>query len=147
MTKPPSPRPLSIKVIAIIFGVTAAVQLIDVRSDIAVIGVVLSGTVAMVVNALQSLLQLWLMVGLWKLREIARRVGIWYSVYGVAVTMWWLESILDDMSEIWRPTGIDPSFVRVGLTASIFCMLMLSLLIPWFLIKRKSAFVKPKTAP
>ena len=149
MTKPPSPRPLSIKVIAIIYGLTALFQLSDVGSDVAVVGIFLSGGSAVLMNILYSVLQLWLRFGVWKLWDIARRIAIGWQLYGLVFQVWWLSSehmqkLVADMRDIWRPAGIEPSVVQAIYTAtfSVGIVIVFGLIVIWFLIKRKSAFVK-----
>jgi len=81
-----------------------------------------------------ALLQAYLAVGLWKLQELARRIAIGADCYGALTII---------LVIVRHPEVI------ANVAFMIFCTTQLTViaLAIWFLIKRKSAFVKPRTAP
>ena len=95
------------------------------------------------INLVMGIASLYLVVGLWRLWETARRFAIAYQcLYPLNM---WTALILPSIRG-WKlspiPEVADPA---VGIGLAIGQTVVAGLAI-WFLIKRKSAFVKPPTA-
>lgn len=129
MTKTPSPRPLSIKVIAALFAAAAISFLFSLQAPALFFGTFILGPTALVNNIVMVLLEAYLAINLWKLHERARRIAIGVDCY------WALNTVLA-VIKYW--TVADSAFMG-------YCIVQLAIIAPalWFLIKRKSAFVRP----
>ena len=152
MKKSLSPRPLSIKVLAIehFISVPATILLLVLFKDAGVIfGVTIHGWVTVLFTLCYAGLALYLGFGLWKLQERARKIAIWYWVYAL-VNIWlytFNPATQIEVTKVVRgvlgtpSTGqLDTSPLRtlpnaIGVTIT-------SILSIWFLIKRKSAFIQ-----
>ena len=147
MTKPPSPRPLSIKVIASIYLLGVLAGLTSRRKKHLVFGILVEGHDLMIYHLIVSLLLLFLGTGLWQLRERARREAMIFQ--GLAL----IDTSLNYFSNVGRilqwatQNSADPSFALVRLSLGGLRNLALHGLMLWFLMKRKSAFVKPAKSP
>ena len=141
MTKPPSPRPLGIKLIVFLYYFTTATCLASLGNDF-------------LFNLFEGLMFLVLGFGLWHLGELSRRVTIGFELFNIAHTIFaWLECLNPSQAsiEFFRQSLSIKSSADLAPMLKIYLVLLTSLifmkcLIIWFLIKRKSAFVKP-TAP
>ena len=105
------------------------------------------GNAALYVSLLHVALLVYLSFGLWKLHEMARRLAIAYACLGILFV--WMDILLTsnwaEVTKVYARYGIatPPSFF-------IFAGIMLtvpSVIVLWFLIKRKSAFAKPISQP
>ena len=155
MPKPPSPRPLSIKVISIIslsFGgllfLGAALELFSPtqtvlnipESHLIRLGFRIPTQVVLLLNFLHSVLLLYLGIALWRLQELARKLSI--GCAGLSM----LNSVLNSIYRLTtaptdsagEPTMVFVHVLGLGMDAlingSIIC----------FLLKRKAAFQRPK---
>ena len=154
MTKPPSPRPLSVKVIAILLLASGVGGLIAKTVQIlailvqekpyteieSVFGILISGWPAAFVSLLVFLVTLVLGIGLWHRKELVRRVAIGWYAY----------CIFNSFLELFSPAirafylqNLDISVATFRIVVSLAILTILRLIVIWFLIKRKSAFVKP----
>ena len=152
MTKPPSPRPLSIKVIAIFFLTTIPAGLFPIwLNEGAFLGFPVHGPLLVLITLSTMGLQLFVGIGVWRLKDIARKVAIWLQIF--IVTNLWLYTFSPSFQEAAQSTAdkyaallgiaavqVDTS-IRVLLTSAIQGSI-LPILILYFLIKRKSAFAK-----
>ena len=148
MTKPPLPRPLSIKVIAILFISGAVLNSLEIvtrstRGDL-ILGFFISGRVAVLYFTAITVLVLLTGIGLWRLNELARRVAIGWESYTLVNFL--LTSIILDMR-----TKVVPAPLPEADSARVMFFVLIVLLplfiiryslILYFLIKRKSAFSK-----
>ncbi len=167
MTKPPSPRPLSVKVISIIYLVTGPFYIWCSLSIIPVLkewtDLFLSPHQRIALSSLYGLISCVyilfalgvlgpiLGIGLWRLKETARRVAIGYQV------LWMLNYVIASCSFLAVNSAIllvlrsgRPSWTR-DIVAWLFCLavwvtpLLFNLRILQFLIKHKSAFGNSRT--
>jgi len=149
MSKSPSPRPLSIKVIAIFYGLNIPAMIITVFSEQStILGQFIYGPVTYLVNLVVLLIIASIAIGLWRLNELTRRVTIAWLLYGV------LNSFLlsinpvyhEIFTEAFAQANLDPSLIDSMTTTSAVIINVVSLIfssvIIGFLIKRKSAFIK-----
>jgi hypothetical protein len=150
MPKPPSLRPLSIKVIATSYGVSAISALYFLLT-----GIYASQPFTSFHALLVAMLMLGLAFGLWQLSQLARRIAIGWQCY-VLVTF--LVSIINPT--VWRTfteprtsevaLGIDPATSRAlslaALAGRFITTVVWGAVVIFFLTKRKSAFVKPTTS-
>ena len=153
MTKPPSPRPLSIKVIAIWYMLVSLPAFFFLQTSNSFFGLLLTGTSVIPYNLCMALLYLVAGIGLWKLWEPARRTAIYLQCY-YALNIWLAyanPSYRDFMAQniIARSPNIPQSSIVSFLPFFIaFAGLLKTArtgIVLWFLIKRKSAFVKATT--
>lgn len=154
MTKPPSPRPLSVKVLSIgyfvgaVAGVGRVISVIQ-YGDIFIFGFLLPPNLLRLHDLPLILLGFYLGIGLWRLKEMARRIAIGYTCFGlldriVAVANLSYEHMVMKES---LPQGLY-SFVVTGMFFGSYAAEVAILgIILYFLIKRKSAFVKPSAPP
>ena len=109
-----------------------------------VFGIVVSGVAAASCDLLIATVELWLGVGLWRLYELARRVAIGLACYTMVLVL--LDFLNHDSQRSADLAKLSPGAAHmISLGAMIFrvtIMIFMSIEI-WFLIKRKSAFVKP----
>ncbi|GEM_PF-2629736 len=155
MPKPPSPRSLSVKVIALLFilgGISTAFSLFSTAADFSVLGVFgISGWVAQLHHVLRPILILAIGVGLWCLRELARRVAIGFMVLltlrPILLIITAPGNVRVDTNALNLLGDAAETFVRLTymLTGAIHVILIGVVII--FLIKRKSAFAKTPTTP
>ena len=95
-----------------------------------------------------ALLMLSLAFGLWRLSGFALRIAIGWQCYVVVA---FLVSLMSPT--VWRmialtePRASSQALYLVALAASVVAKVVWGAVIIWFLIKRKSAFVKPATPP
>ena len=145
MTKPPSPRPLSIKVIAILyaFSILAQLKLLEDPQKFFFFFSYIHGLPAQLYFLVRIFVFLFLAIGLWRLNNTARLIAIWHCSY---------ES-LNSISSVLIPIGYGIlTGKRVDATGWGFFIIPMRVawagfygLILRFLITRKSAFVKPTT--
>ena len=161
---PPASRPLSIKIISIIYLVMPIAYFLSVllhlfptfpSPRVTVFGFLsLSGASALCAGILQALVYLYLSVGLWGLQNNIRRLAIGYECYHL-LNAWMgaglafvIPSLRDAFTQSLEQKGItNPSSTEVVLD-SLLALVVVSIFsgtILWFLFKRKSAFVKPTT--
>ena len=156
MTKPPSPRPLSIKVISGVYLFGSVAAFLSLHHTASLFGLVISGRTAFLQNRILALLLLGLAIGLWRLHETARRISILYECYNLLET-WVLmplffnpqssSSVIRDFIVKDLPQGAsgNPTSMRLVLMIGAVCGFAMCIITPtiiWFLVKRKSAFVK-----
>ena len=147
MTKPPSPRPLSIKVIAILFVLSGTQYVYHLYQHYTlklehlalVLGVTVSGQVALYLDFLLMFLSFYIGFGLWRLSEFARKVAVGVTVYVILTIMIWLVQHTAGKSAV--PVEVYGGVIWL---VSSVCY---SMVVIWFLIKQKSAFVKPAKSP
>ena len=155
MTKPPSPRPLSVKVIAITSILLAILEVLgntglltwwfDVCSHyVSFLGTEMVGWLRLAFHVVDVLLNLYIGLGLWRFSELARKVAIGYLsvlllsvLFFFGIAFWIIEPWLN------MPFWIRLLTIR---RVSWFLCLVIGLAL-WFLIKHKSAFVKPAKSP
>ena len=160
MTKPPSPQPLSIKVIAITYVVSGFWHILSLISIVmgggtTVAGFLVYGWLAFFYNLIVAVMvPLSLGFGLWRLEERIRRIAAWWQGFTILYSLCARlnsEARIKFIEEIAHARGVEPAAIAPILTAMWFLGLSigvgLSGLVLWFLIKRKSAFVKPRMAP
>ncbi len=146
MNKPPSLRPLSIKVIVaweMLTGLAMGLALIGGRQPVIIFGFRTVGWTAVASGLLLLALQFYVAVGLWRLSELARRIAIGYFTYGfVNLTISHLTGQSTSGSSL-RQEGAGPIWwcLTLALTG-VACGLPI-----WFLIKRKAVFGKPTISP
>ena len=151
MTKPPSPRPLSIKVIStflIGWGIYSFIRYPYYAEVVHISDTQREWVTLFQVGSL-SLLLISLGLGLWHLREFARRAAIGFAcmvaLYRFAETF--SPETRTMLAEMARRMEVnDASIITIVLVFYPLFTLLIWGPIIWFLIKRKSAFVKP-TAP
>ena len=150
MPKPPSPRPLSIKVIGIssvslaILEVVGKTGLLTWWFDscshyVSFIGTEALGWLHLIFQVIDGILSLYIGVGLWGLSELARKVAIGYlsvlllSVFFFfGITVW----IIEPWSRI-------PFWMRLLTIQPVSWFLCLAIGVAlWFLIKRKMPLLK-----
>ena len=134
MTKPPSPKPLSIKLIALFFLITAIGLWVVFPTDFragtsSFLGLSLKGLVARGYLLGDILLISYLPIGLWRLYRPARFLAIAVIVI----------SLLENVH-------IDSQGLRAITVLHALDAYVLSLAMIWFLVKRKSAFIKLPTS-
>ncbi len=156
MTKPPSRTPLSIKIISTLYLWGSLAELRGLSHSAIVFGFIVSGTPAFSKHLLSALLLLGLAIGLWRLHEATRRISIFYECYNLLET-WILMPLLvskgssstfllkdiiaKDMPRLARNPAAEKLIIILSAVFG-FAMSIITLVIIWFLIKRKSAFVK-----
>ena len=148
MTKSPSPRPLSIKVIAIWHILSCILAVFYLEQDFQILEVIISGGLAFALNVIMLMLSLYVGVGLWRLKEIARRIAIVMTSCGLLIMV--LGVIIPTSRATLlaaAPPEFGPSGAVVGLILGLVVASVPSGLELWFLIKRKAAFGKPPTVP
>ena len=159
MTKSRLPQPLSIKVISAIYLIGSVATFQGLPHATIVLGFPVSGIFAFLKHLAWAVLLLGLAIGLWRLHETARRVAILYECYNFT-ELWlltWLVSLMTGSSststvvkdfiakDLPPAIGSSPDAERlVVILGAIFGFMMIpiTLAIIWFLVKRKSAFVK-----
>ena len=148
MVKLPSPRPLSIKIIAITYIVGSLASIFSPQSPVVFFGIYTSGWLALCQNLLYGLVGFYVGFGLWRLREIARRVSIGWTLWGLPnmVLALVIPSTRVKLAEEMGSQGVfDPSAtILIAIVSYIGMSILLGIQL-WFLIKRKQAFVKPAT--
>lgn len=144
MTKPSSLRPLSVKVIVWWYLLSVLLKIPNLQGEIAVFNVHLSGSATIFFGVFLMVLFAWLAFGLWHLQELARRVAIGFESYEL------LNLALSFTHPVTRALAID--FIRqqqspeaIGEICALFGRIVIAIAVIWFLIKRKTAFVKPTT--
>ncbi len=156
MTKPPSPRPLSIKIIALIYVFGALGEFGALKSDSILLGFLVSGTIALVWHLVLGVLLVILAIGLWRLLEPVRRAAIGYELYNLlsfaSMGIFNRESTIETQiqelfSQLGATTAGEKTLVMVAFGIGGTLMFLITVGILWFLVKRKSAFVKPATSP
>jgi len=162
-TTPRSPRPLSIKVIAIMYvgsGVWTAISVVVGAllggGGAALIGglFVFGGPAAVYNFAVLVCVPLLLGIGLWRLRETARRLAAWYQGYLIVNSLLamanpttrtqYVQQTIRNAGEV-DPALIEP-MLHTGWFMSLSISIVVSGLILWLLIKRKTAFAAPATS-
>ena len=152
MSKPPSPRPLSITLIALLFGFTGlqffgkvGAKTFDILWFTLPEGVVPLFAFTMVA------LCFYAAIGLWYLKESARRLGIAISSF-LLLRQIYFDLMIDWSSKIKESAVIVENAAGQEVAAPLaMAMLFLAsisfympdILVIFFLIKRKSAFVRP----
>jgi len=143
MTKQPSPRPSpSIKVVAIMFILAGLSGLFNMTS-VPIAGFYISGWFGFLLRIVLIGLLSYIGFGLWRLREMARRVAIGYLLYNLlerALEFTIQPQTRDVSIALWNTQGVTNTTIALLLN-----YLMLSIvpgLFLVFLIKRKSAFGK-----
>ena len=133
MAKPPSPRPLSIKLISVYFAIAALGLWVALPSELrtgtsflVMIGLQLTGPVAYCNTIFWTLLTSYVPIGLWRLHNTARWIAM-----GLCML-----TILDTVSKQMK--GIVPGVLPFS---PLLDYLLMTVIIV-FLIRRKSAFVK-----
>lgn len=144
MAKLPSPRPLSIKLISLLFGIWAVqfiVKIAQTDPDThhhVLFSVGVSGGLGLGVQVVYVLLYCYLAYGLWRVSDTARRVGIGYCVFDlVNLFSSWLIMFLRFGGNV-----VGPIFGSAWLLDT--AMTVRHVMIIWFLFTRKSAFVTPR---
>ena len=151
MTKPPSPRPLSIKVITswyLLLILTKIAIWQDWQGDIAIFNFYFSGYLAILVNVSLIVLWAWIVIGLWGLWDIARRVAIGFGVYElINIIAAFVHPVTRLLAiahirgqNLAAPNEVSPEMV--GNILALLVRIISAGVMIWFLIKRKSAFVK-----
>ena len=126
-SKSPSPRPLSIKVIAALYFAIGLFLILVIMFD-----VVFHRTPLPISFFLLSLFFIMLGVGLWLLSNFFRIVAILFNASIMIGSVYYMIRFL---------LTLPPTAILDAASA------LVSSLILWFLIKRKSAFVKLTTTP
>lgn len=157
MTKPPSPRPLSIKIIIVYFTVITATGTLGlllwiiapdgIRSitpaNVPHLGFALSIDTARLFSCIFIPLHGYAVFGLWKLRAQARQLAIGLTIYALMnAILCTLSPITRELTTATYQSAGTPPLVVWFLNARLLSISS-SIVIIWFLIKRKSAFVKP----
>lgn len=147
-----SPRPLSIKIIAISHALTflqaTLLELAGAHSAAKVLGHFFRGGTdfAIVYNVSTACVSLVIAWGLWKLWNPIRYLAIVYAAYAMANAIPFYLSPLDrrvNMEAFVR--GLDPNVGLFMFWLGPFIAMSINGLVMWFLIKRKAAFGKPPT--
>jgi len=146
MTKAPSPRPLSIKIIAAWLVVPSLC-----RSILQFFGPVsahewwflsIRGLPAFAMSLLWNAVAIVLGTGLWHLRDSARKVTIGFIVFNlVSITVFRFSQTYQE-AFMKHAGSNDPWLVPVGMVLAAAIQFPMVGLVVWFLIKRKAAFVK-----
>lgn len=89
------------------------------------------------------ILLVWTAFSLWRLNNVARQIAIGLEICNLPITLWNLSLPLKDPGHF----GIGVTFalfmlLRFNLVAAYLCTIIRSGLFLWFLIKRKSTFVR-----
>ena len=144
MTKPPSPRPLSIKILAVLYlvGVPVSILMGSLAKPGIIFGITVHGWIGTLSNLCLVGLSLYLGFGLWRLQEMARKIAIWWQVYALANLWLYLFLFLAQLD-----TSAVNENTRRGMTSALTGSTISAVTITWFLIKRKSAFTKSLRLP
>ena len=148
--KLPSSSPWSTKVIALLFFVSTIDFLRNLQSDTIVFGLYITGAWAFVTHIAMVVVHGTIAIGLWNLKEWARRIAIVFDFYWILNTIFaiinrstWIQSIA--LISGFYP-DIPQSEYAVLLMIHYGLQVGTCILAIWFLIKRRSAFVKPAAA-
>ena len=143
-----SPRPLSIKLIAILHLITP-LGFFSRPSEAIIFGIYITGQLAFFYTLLLDVSMFLVGLGLWRLRERARQIAIGLLLWGLlnVVLHFFVPATRTKMEVVAKQQGLDPAmvgplFIGTLVGTAIFISLQL-----WFLMNRKSAFVKPTTLP
>ena len=147
MPNPPSPRPLSIKVITTVWlleGITGLLVLgyafliagIPVGINY-VFGVKVAGDFVFVYNIVLSLLVLYLAFGLWRLQNTTRLLGVvWQSYMALNSLLSLRAKVLEEAERATMAASLTPVVLGTIVAFVLHCLVI------WFLITRKAAFGK-----
>jgi len=141
-----NPKPLSIKVIAI-FHLMAVFAFLDLQRPSEVLGLYLTGLSAICYSLFLIALGVYVSFGLWNLAESVRKVAIGWQVFTVLNRF---ASILVPSARaryLEETASIGFINLQVDILLDFLLFIISTGLIIGFLIKRKSAFVKPKEPP
>ncbi len=135
-------------------GVPGSVLTTVLAKQGVIFGVTVHGWVGMLSGVCVAGLVLYLGFGLWCLQEMARKIAIWLNVYTLGNL--WLYIFTPGAQEVakataertaaWMGTSAagQLSTSPIGMLPTAIGGTISAVLYIWFLIKRKSAFVKPK---
>ena len=146
MTKPPSPRPLSIKIIAAWLVVSSLCRLL-----LQLFGPVsasewwflsIRGLPAFVMSVFWNALAVSLGIGLWRLWNWARKATIGFIAFNLVTATAFRFSQTYQEALMKHAGSNDPWLVPVGMVLAAAIQFPMVGLVVWFLIKRKAAFVK-----
>lgn len=142
MANLPSPRPLSIKLIVMLYASLAIVHFFSLSNGVTVFGFFDAvGQAGTLIHSSLIFLCSYLVLGLWRLSAIARRVAITYASYDL------LNGCLMIINLTGRVTSAhEPDYVR-GFIVGIVAVIVMFGVVVWFLITRKAAFGKSITPP
>ena len=150
MTKLPSPRPLSLTLIALLCLLEGVVALLAAQEELLVFGFTTSGRAVLVARAMLVLLWAYTAHGLWRLREPVRRFAVGFFTYDVLnmfITIG-VPARWEAFRQSWQiPPVFDAATVESLVRAGFFFMGLLDLIIVWFLLRQKSAFIHPTSLP
>ena len=137
--------PLSIKLVTIHYCLKAISVLTHPPFRHVVLGFLITGPVAAFTNICFFLLWFYLSFGLGRLWEMARRMAIGYECYSLLDLFFYRfsPSFQFLITERASRSRLDYSTVMLIGHIGLFIYGVLTCLIIWFLVKRKSAFVKP----
>ena len=144
MTKPTSPRPLSIKVIIILYVLgglwQAVVTLGEIPQLVAAFSIIALSW--LIYGVLITCLALYLAFGLWTLRNLARKIAIGFELFTMLTSVFLL------VGSLWFAGLLEASVIgrTVWLLGLVALLLMKNVLTIFFLVTRKWAFVKAPTA-
>lgn len=150
--KPESGIPLSIAIIGglMLFGAASCVVAAVMRWPVMLLSLVLTGWAAVAVYALYAVAQAAIGVGLLRLNPLSRVAGLYFFAFALVNNLLFLllpgrdarmEAAMDAMSQAMKtplPQMANPPWI-LGVAVSG----VLTILVLWFLVTRKPAFVKP----
>lgn len=144
MTKPPSPRPLSIKLIAVRYFFMTLRGVAYIRPHAAILIFSVHGSPAYLWRLVEVSLLCYLSIGIWRLRPMARRMGMLVEAYYVLqlLLMNSVMSVKSRLVENLMQDAMSPQTASTALLSQSAAYAVASGLVIWFLIKRKAAFGK-----
>ena len=119
-------------------------MLLAFQAPISILGISLFGWPAALAKLLLTFLSFDLFWGLWSLREKTRRMTIWYAWLAI------LSILLTAISpttkaQMGHAVNMPPNGVLPLMAAGVLSAIVQGVFV-WFLIKLKSAFIKPASA-
>lgn len=151
MAKRPSPRPLSIKVLAVYYlyaSVAFTVTMLTAPASAVLCGRYVSGALAVLHNSVVPIVWLLLGLGLWRLVEVARRVAMGWEAYlllNALVTFLIPASRTIAIEKVIEQTSqaeLDRSTATVTMLGVMAVTALLTAVRLWFLVKRRAAFMR-----
>lgn len=143
MSKPPSPRPLSIKLLCTYFVLHSIALVWLLEKPYFLLGIEVPLGWAHVVRIMYALLWSLATIGIWRSKELGRQLGIALCAFYIVSTFVGSMITFDQSQSQLQDVGAP--IVKTLIVGMFFLTIvnMPNILAIWFLIKRKSAF-KPK---
>ena len=145
-TNPPSPRPFSIKLIAVCYALMAVTEMFNLSKETSGLGGPVSGVWAIFAHLVSAFLLSYLGFGLWRLWGMARLAALGHQLYLL------LSGVLLALNPLYKiqwahwliQEGRDPSAAMMLVDIALILGGIASATIGWFLIKHRKAFTDTK---